>query len=328
MSVIRSIKVDSNWDYIAVLDFEANCVPKPKRDRSWKGKFDPSDFPNFKNEIIEIPTVVMGRRRILEESNSAIVKSNEHAEEHPISSETKNSNCNVERMNSDDDSDRDATSEVARSGPLLNEDVGKPDDDKILSQEEQQQKIREGYQRCLVAASDRSLNEDYVVIDEFRSFVKPVFFPVTEFCTHLTGITQEHVETAPLGGRTYPEVWRDWLKFMSQYPNSLLVTCGDWDLRQMLPTQLKYSDLSYPKGKLLSYWCNIKHCYKDQYGKKAYGMADMLESLDLSLEGRHHSGIDDCRNIAKIARKMLADGKKMGLDEQDVIYATSAKSKI
>jgi len=29
-------------------------------------------------------------------------------------------------------------------------------------------------------------------------------------------------------------------------------------------------------------------------------MAGMLNILGMKLDGRHHSGIDDCRNIAKI----------------------------
>jgi len=37
-------------------------------------------------------------------------------------------------------------------------------------------------------------------------------------------------------------------------------------------------------------------------------MAGMLNYLRLPLEGRHHSGIDDCRNISRIARQMLKDG--------------------
>ena len=34
----------------------------------------------------------------------------------------------------------------------------------------------------------------------------------------------------------------------------------------------------------------------------------MLRKLGLELTGRHHSGIDDCRNIAKIARYLAASG--------------------
>ena len=36
-------------------------------------------------------------------------------------------------------------------------------------------------------------------------------------------------------------------------------------------------------------------------------MAMMLRDLHIELEGRHHSGIDDCRNIAKVAIALLRD---------------------
>ena len=35
---------------------------------------------------------------------------------------------------------------------------------------------------------------------------------------------------------------------------------------------------------------------------------DRVCSLGLALEGRHHSGIDDSRNIARILQRMIADG--------------------
>ena len=34
-------------------------------------------------------------------------------------------------------------------------------------------------------------------------------------------------------------------------------------------------------------------------------MVEMLEFLELNLDGRHHSGIDDALNIAKIAIKLI-----------------------
>jgi len=34
----------------------------------------------------------------------------------------------------------------------------------------------------------------------------------------------------------------------------------------------------------------------------------MLEWCALELEGRHHSGIDDARNIAKVAMKLVEQG--------------------
>jgi inhibitor of KinA sporulation pathway (predicted exonuclease) len=39
-------------------------------------------------------------------------------------------------------------------------------------------------------------------------------------------------------------------------------------------------------------------------------MTDMLDKLNIPLEGRHHSGIDDSKNTAKIMIKMIQDGLK------------------
>jgi inhibitor of KinA sporulation pathway (predicted exonuclease) len=36
----------------------------------------------------------------------------------------------------------------------------------------------------------------------------------------------------------------------------------------------------------------------------------MLSELAIELDGRHHSGIDDSYNIAKICKTMLRDGVK------------------
>ena len=39
--------------------------------------------------------------------------------------------------------------------------------------------------------------------------------------------------------------------------------------------------------------------------KSHFDMKEMLDFLKLPLDGRHHSGIDDAKNIAKIAIKLL-----------------------
>jgi len=54
---------------------------------------------------------------------------------------------------------------------------------------------------------------------------------------------------------------------------------------------------------------NIKTVFKKKYGyKNAKGMAKMLGALKMGLEGRHHSGIDDCGNILRITKRMVDDG--------------------
>jgi len=60
-------------------------------------------------------------------------------------------------------------------------------------------------------------------------------------------------------------------------------------------------------------------------------MASMLEILKIPLDGRHHSGIDDCRNIAKISQRMVKDGhcftEKSYVKVDAALYKTNAGKK-
>lgn len=92
---------------------------------------------------------------------------------------------------------------------------------------------------------------------------------------------------------------------------SAFLTCGDWDLKSMLPRQLQEfqgepgldgsGNLVAPFNK----WINVKRPFMKQFQLRHNpGMAGMLKKLKLELEGRHHSGIDDCKNILRIVRKL------------------------
>jgi inhibitor of KinA sporulation pathway (predicted exonuclease) len=52
----------------------------------------------------------------------------------------------------------------------------------------------------------------------------------------------------------------------------------------------------------------VKKAFGKLYGRRTNGMLDMLNRLNLELEGRHHSGIDDCKNISRVVQRMLEDG--------------------
>jgi len=55
-------------------------------------------------------------------------------------------------------------------------------------------------------------------------------------------------------------------------------------------------------------WVNIKHTVHKNYNFQPTGMSGMLTELGIELTGRHHSGIDDCRNIAKVVIRCVRDG--------------------
>lgn len=147
--------------------------------------------------------------------------------------------------------------------------------------------------------------ESKEIIDRIQIFVKPrKDSKLSDFCKLLTGITQEQVDS----GTTLTLALQQHREFMSRYPNSIFVTCGDWDLLTMFPMDAKNNKIiNYPDK--YSRWINIKKSFAKVYNDNGkYGMPDMLYKLKLDLIGRHHSGIDDCVNIARISIQLLKDG--------------------
>lgn len=153
--------------------------------------------------------------------------------------------------------------------------------------------------------------ETLEVLDEFESFVRPEHHPLlTEFCKSLTSIQQADVNAA----ESFPTVfenYQDWLQSHGlDETNSLFVTCGDWDLQTMLPGQCAHArprvEMVPP---LFTLWQNIKKTYAAVHTvNKAPGLSGMLRTMELELQGHHHRGIDDCRNIATLYKALLAKG--------------------
>jgi inhibitor of KinA sporulation pathway (predicted exonuclease) len=146
---------------------------------------------------------------------------------------------------------------------------------------------------------------------EYESFVRPVHHPeLTPFCRELTSITQSDVSRA----KPFAEVFEEHQRWLAEHnlflDNALFVTCGDWDLNVMLPTQCAVSSTQIPKiPGIYRRWHNIKRSYVEVMNvKKAPGMAKMLKGLDIQLTGHHHRGIDDCRNITTLLKTVLEQG--------------------
>ncbi|OQR85065.1 hypothetical protein ACHHYP_20614 [Achlya hypogyna] len=147
--------------------------------------------------------------------------------------------------------------------------------------------------------------ETRTVVAEFHSYVRATLHDglLDPFCTELTGIDQETVNGAP----DFRTVFADACAFCTSYlARGIFVTCGDWDLKSMLPTQCARSGLAIPDD--FTCWINIKQAFHAWNGQRPRGMVDMLSVLGMPLVGRHHSGIDDSRNIAAVAMRMLEGG--------------------
>lgn len=146
------------------------------------------------------------------------------------------------------------------------------------------------------------------VVSEFRMFVKPRKYPtVSKFCFDLTHITQEMVDNGvpiEIALKSHTR-WLD--EHVPQGSGVTIVTCGSPDLQRFLPDDLAPLRIQPPQ--VYRCFVNLKDLFEtvEQAGQ-AGPMTQMLAYYHMPPEGHLHSGIDDCRNIARIFRHLVENG--------------------
>lgn len=150
--------------------------------------------------------------------------------------------------------------------------------------------------------------ETLVPVAEHQTFVKPVRHPVlTEFCKQLTTIKQADVDDAP----GFPEAIASLRRFIDGR-DVLFCSWGDYDRRQF-EQDAAFHRVALPFG---GRHLNVKKEFSKHLGvEKRYGMAGALERIGFELQGTHHRGIDDARNIARLLPWALGRERSKGRAE-------------
>lgn len=147
-----------------------------------------------------------------------------------------------------------------------------------------------------------AINEEGEKLGEFAEFIKPKVHPIlSDFCKELTSITQAEIDSA----KNFPEVIASFWEWIGLNENSyFLCSWGFYDKTQFgKDCKLHELDRSWLEPHI-----SVKHQYaKIKALHKACGMARALDLEGMKLEGRHHRGIDDARNISRIFIKYLTD---------------------
>ena len=143
------------------------------------------------------------------------------------------------------------------------------------------------------------LDQQLTMVDEFASFVRPVVEPsLSPFCTELTSFTQADVEAADPFGMVFPR-FVDWIG----PGDHRLCSWGWYDVGQFQLDCGRHR-LTVPAWFEADH-VNLKAVHASRPGGRRCGMATALTELGLPLVGTHHRGIDDARNIARMARVLL-----------------------
>lgn len=127
--------------------------------------------------------------------------------------------------------------------------------------------------------------------------VKPTSSTVSAFCTELTTITPEMVATAPSFGEASRYLQEKYKAHRHPW-----ASYGAYDLSQ-LQRQCAREGVPFP---LSAQHLNVKALFALRHRlPHPVGMDAALQKTGLPLEGTHHRGVDDARNIAKILRQLL-----------------------
>ncbi len=154
---------------------------------------------------------------------------------------------------------------------------------------------RDGRKNEIIEIGAVCIDEHKNTLAEFARFVRPQKHPIlSDFCKELTTITQAEVDRAA----TFPNVLKEFQTWIKRFGNDyFLCSWGFYDRNQLMnDCQLHGLPTDW-----LSNHISLKHQYaviKKPY--KLMGMKGALRNENIKLEGTHHRGIDDARNIAKI----------------------------
>ncbi len=123
--------------------------------------------------------------------------------------------------------------------------------------------------------------------------IKPERSTVSPFCTELTTITQDLLDQEGISFEDACDIVRE--EYEGHY--NTWASYGDYD-RNMMQRQCKIRNIDYP---LSQDHINVKQLfYEIKDLRKKVGMKSALNILNIPLEGTHHRGVDDAKNIAKI----------------------------
>jgi len=151
------------------------------------------------------------------------------------------------------------------------------------------------------------------IVGEFRTFVRPSWeTKLTKFCTKLTGIHQEDVDSAPLIDEAI-QLLMKYLGVNNFLLNGLFVFDGDWDVNSFLIPELTDKKIPVP-AKFLQF-CNIRKVFDSHFGR-APRRSNVKRDIEFMIKklsgqtfvGRKHSGIDDARNLARVLIQLIHKG--------------------
>ena len=152
--------------------------------------------------------------------------------------------------------------------------------------------------RELIEIGAVAMNENYEIIDSFRTYVKPEHGRIDPYIKNLTGITQADVSNAPTADIALKSFY-NWLP-----PSSIFVTWSGHDIKQ-IEREIKYKSIDLPE--LYNYLGNSIDCQvifsEKMSTKSAYRLSEALSISNIDYDESIHTAYADAKNTALLFAK-------------------------
>lgn len=149
------------------------------------------------------------------------------------------------------------------------------------------------------------LNEDYEIIDEYSSYVKPQHGKINNFIKNLTGITEYHVKKAA----DLKNVIDTFLQWIGS-EETTFIAWSNTDYNQ-LSREMEYNSIICDgKEALLNpeKWIDYQKVFGDRYNfPNPKKLSEALDLADITFEGVMHDGLNDAYNTARLFATLEKD---------------------
>lgn len=144
------------------------------------------------------------------------------------------------------------------------------------------------------------LDENYCIVDEFNTYVRPEYGRVDGFIENLTGIKQADVVNAPCF-ETALESFLDWLPADD-------VRCVSWSNSDPIQLVHEYIEKCVDDERfeiMIANWIDCQEMFGRKMSKEnPYSLEEALIAADIIPEGKAHDGLCDAYNTALLFSKL------------------------
>ena len=143
------------------------------------------------------------------------------------------------------------------------------------------------------------MDEDYEIVDEFKSFVQPQYGEIDDFIQRLTGISQADVADAPCAAEVLA-AFTAWLP-----EDAYVISWSETDAVQ-IERELEAKEIDLPElDWYLDEWLDCQAMFGERmHSERNYKLSEALNIAGISFESGEHDALVDARNTARLFAKL------------------------